>query len=89
MRHWNHWSIVTALALLLVRRQEIAVTAAQIRVPATPLWVHSPYVNWLLPADNATDDWVWHVRNDKVSDFCGAVLCCGPSEEFVTLTFHI
>eukprot|EP01052_Picozoa_sp_SAG31_P063689 SAG31_NODE_22603_length_522_cov_0.848700_1_plen_42_part_00 len=23
-------------------------------------------MNWLMPADNATGDWVWHVRNDKV-----------------------
>ena len=27
-----------------------------LRAPATPLWVHSPYVNWLMPADNATGE---------------------------------
>jgi hypothetical protein len=39
-----------------------------LRAPATPLWVHSPYVNWLMPADNATGAWVSHVRNDKLVD---------------------
>ena len=44
-----------------------------VHAPATPLWVHSPYVNWLMPADNATGDWVWHVRNDKVGSMTAAV----------------
>eukprot|EP00039_Didymoeca_costata_P022326 m.346519 g.346519 ORF g.346519 m.346519 type:complete len:773 (+) comp29453_c0_seq1:52-2370(+) len=43
------------------------------RVPATPLWVHSPYINWLMPSDNATGDWVWHVRNDKVGSMTALV----------------
>ena len=43
------------------------------RVPATPIWVHSPYVNWLIPADSPTDAWVWHVRNDKVGSITAAL----------------
>ena len=43
------------------------------RVPATPLWVSNPYVNWLLPANNATDAWVRHVRNDKVGSMTAAL----------------
>ena len=46
---------------------------ASFRVPATPIWVHSPYVNWLLPADNPTDAWVQHVRNDKVGSLTALV----------------
>jgi hypothetical protein len=50
-----------------------------LRAPATPLWVHSPYMNWLMPADNATDSWVWHVRNDKVGSMTAAVRIDGKA----------
>ena len=36
-------------------------------------------MNWLMPADNATDDWVWHVRNDKVGSMTAAVRIDGES----------
>jgi len=51
-----------------------------LRAPATPLFVHSPYVNWLLPADNATGDWVWHVRNDKVGSMTAVVRVDGKAQ---------
>ena len=41
--------------------------------------VHSPYMNWLMPADNATGDWVWHVRNDKVGSMTAAVRIDGEA----------
>ena len=44
--------------------------------------VHSPYVNWLMPADNATGDWVWHVRNDKVGSMTGAVRVDGRTSHW-------
>lgn len=41
--------------------------------PAVPLWVHSPYTNWLSPADTLTGDWVYHVRGDKVGSLTALV----------------
>ena len=41
--------------------------------PSRGTGVHSPYMNWLMPADNATGNWVWHVRNDKVGSMTAAV----------------
>lgn len=62
-------SVLAALAILTTAPFSFVTSAATLvpfRAPATPLWVHSPYINWVMPADNSTGDWVWHVRNDKV-----------------------
>ena len=58
--------VVSLMMSVMMNRVAAASRLEPFRVPATPLWVHSPYINWVMPADNATDDWVWHVRNDKV-----------------------
>ena len=60
------WVVVVLATLSACFTVAISAALESFRVPATPLWVHSPYINWVMPADNATDDWVWHVRNDKV-----------------------
>ena len=65
-----------SLLLLMISLRTVA-SLVPFRVPATPLWVHSPYINWLMPADNATDDWVWHVRNDKVGSMTAAAVIDG------------
>jgi len=36
-------------------------------------------MNWLMPADNATGDWVWHVRNDKVGSMTAAIRIDGEA----------
>ena len=36
-------------------------------------------MNWLMPADNATGNWVWHVRNDKVGSMTAAVRIDGEA----------
>ena len=61
------FSLIVAVMYL-----SLAVNAA-FRVPAVPLWVHSPYLNWVVPADNATDAWVTHVRDDKVVGITAAL----------------
>jgi hypothetical protein len=50
-----------AIVRIYTRLQLGVSSFAPFRVPATPIWIHSPFVNWLLPADNATGDWIWHV----------------------------
>jgi hypothetical protein len=36
-------------------------------------------MNWLMPANNATGNWVWHVRNDKVGSMTAAVRIDGEA----------
>eukprot|EP01079_Euglenida_sp_SAG-EU17-18_P006828 gene6828-1221_t len=54
-----------------------------IRAPATPLWVHSPYVNYWATTDNLTDSWPWHVRNDKVSSLSVLLRVGGKAYELI------
>jgi hypothetical protein len=53
------------------------------RAPATPIWVHSPYLNWLSPSDRPNDDWVWHVRNDKVGSLTVALRVDGVAHSLL------
>jgi len=89
-------AIVTIVCSLLLLVSGSGREIPGVRVPAIPIWVHSPYLNWLVPGDLTTDNWVWHVYNNKVSSITAmlrvdskAYALLGPLETACSDVFNI